>query len=690
MRTVFSIFKNDIKAVSRRFFALAIIVAVCTLPALYAWVNIYANGNPYANTGDIPIALASNDPGIDLEDGSHVNMAEEVFYEMRDNDKIGWQFPDSVDEAIEGVRSGKYYAAIVLEDNFTYDMFHFEQALLDKKEPLTFYENTKKNAVAAKISETAASNLQQSIKTKYLEKVFGQIFDETNALADDIEEGETADSIIAQLKDLRDTLRAYDSAISSFTGRSAAIHSGIANAEKNLSKARKAASGDASNAGSDLAKARRTLEVIEKMLEERESRIEKERAELEEIINKITGGGLTPEEMAALREEAIEKANALKSDLEGLLAMFPESQGSAAITAIRAILTAMISDIDTLTSSLEQPTIATAIMDELKKLSQVSLSESVASLINTIDRTLDLMEPLMRNMSTMLGDIYPVLDGADETVSALDSSLLQMQALFSATADKIDDIISKVEAVSGDDRLKLLTELLGGDPGKYAEFFSALVDVDVEEVYSVASYGAAMSPFYTVLAIWVGGVILVSILKTHVDKKKFPEATEAQSFFGRYLIFFLVGQLQAAVIVLGDIFLLHCSPVHPWLMWLACAVASFVFVMLIYALTLAFGDVGKAIVVVVMVVQIAGSSGSYPIEILPPIFSKIYRFFPFPYAINAVREALCGMYKHDYFIYLGELLLFAVLAMAIGLLIRKPFMGMNSFVTEKIEETEVL
>ena len=91
-----------------------------------------------------------------------------------------------------------------------------------------------------------------------------------------------------------------------------------------------------------------------------------------------------------------------------------------------------------------------------------------------------------------------------------------------------------------------------------------------------------------------------------------------------------------------------------------------------------------------MVLQIAGSSGSYPIEILPPIFGKIYRFFPFPYAINAMREALCGTYGHDMLIYLGELLLFGVLALAIGLLIRRPFMGMNNFVSEKIEETEVL
>ena len=216
------------------------------------------------------------------------------------------------------------------------------------------------------------------------------------------------------------------------------------------------------------------------------------------------------------------------------------------------------------------------------------------------------------------------------------------------------------------------------------------MDVEVKEVYSVASYGAAMAPFYSVLAIWVGGVILVSILKTHIDRKKFPGATEAQAFFGRFLMFFLIGQAQAGVIVAGDIFLLHCEPVHPWLMWFTAAVTSFVFVLLIYALTLSFGDIGKAIVVVVMVLQIAGSSGSYPIEILPPIFSKIYRFFPFPYAINAMREALCGMYRHDMAIYLGELLLFAVLALVIGLLVRKPFIGMNSFVSEKLEETEVL
>ena len=235
MRTILSIFRSDIGSLSRRFFALAIIVAISVLPALYAWVNIFANANPYANTGEIQIAVASLDPGLDLEDGTHINMAEEVAEDLKTSDKIGWQFPESADEAIEGVKSGKYYAAVVFEDNFTYNMYHFEQALLDNRAPLTYYENQKRNAIAPKITETAVTNLQQSIKTTYLETVFGFIFDETNDIADELSEDDTSDDVIARLKDLRDTLRAYDSSISAFTDKSANIHSGIKDAKKKLS-----------------------------------------------------------------------------------------------------------------------------------------------------------------------------------------------------------------------------------------------------------------------------------------------------------------------------------------------------------------------------------------------------------------------------------------------------------------------
>ena len=690
MTTILSIFANDVRSVSRRFFALAIIVAISVLPALYAWVNIYANGNPYANTGGISIAVASLDPGIDLEGGTHINMTEEVFEDLKGSDKIGWQFPESADAAIDGVRSGKYYAAVIFEDNFTYNMYHFEQAMLDEKAPITYYENQKRNAVAPKITQTAATTLQQSIKTKYLETVFSFIFDEAGDVADRVAEGDTADNIIAQLEGLRDTLRSYDSAISAFMAKSDKIHSGISNAENKLSKTAGSVDGTASDAEKSLLKARSSLSVLKTILELHESRIEKARTSLDNTLKKLNVGGLTEEQKKELTEQANKEADQLKAALEEMLASFPEEGSSASSKAVRSVLTAMISDVDTLKEMLNNGNQTETIMGELKALSQDSLSDSVQSLIDSLDRTLNLTSPLMDSMSSMLNSLLPVLGSADETVSGLDASLRQMQTLFRSTADDIDSIIDRVQQAKEEDKLALLKEFLGGDPEEFAAFFSALVDVEVEEIYPVASYGAAMAPFYSVLAIWVGGVILVSILKTHIDRKKFPDATDTQAFFGRFILFFLIGQVQAAVIVAGDIFMLGCAPVHPWLMWLSASVASFVFMLLIYALTISFGDIGKAIVVVIMVLQIAGSSGSYPIEILPVIFSKGYIFFPFPYAINAMREALCGTYAHDFWRYLAELLEFAVLALAVGLLVRKPFIGMNEFVSEKLEETEVL
>ena len=163
-----------------------------------------------------------------------------------------------------------------------------------------------------------------------------------------------------------------------------------------------------------------------------------------------------------------------------------------------------------------------------------------------------------------------------------------------------------------------------------------------------------------------------------------------QLYFGRYLLFFVLGQIQAAIIVLGDIYLLKSQILYPEMFWFAASLASFTFTLLIYSLALAFGDIGKAAAVVIMVIQIAGSGGTFPIELLPEIYRNIYIFFPFPYAINAMRETIGGMYGNDYMKYLAELLIFAVAALLIGLVIRLPFVKINHFVEKRMEDTELM
>ena len=693
MKDIFGIFANDIRSVSKQFFAVAIALAISILPALYAWVNIYANGNPYVNTGNIRIAVASNDKGITLDSGEHVNMADEVFDELKESKSIGWQFPESSDEAIEGVKSGKYYAAIVFEDNFTYNMYHFEQALVDDREPLTFYENAKKNAVAAKISETAASTLQESINTKYLETVFKVVFEETDQLSDELQSDtdNTADSIIGQLTQFRNTLDSYSRSIDAFIGNSTNVKSSINSAENNLTANRSASKKDLSNARSNLARAQKTIGKLKKTLDSRMDKLDTRLDKLEKVIGNLQGvDPLTPEDA----KTAADQINDIVTELENLRAMLPDDGSISGADTLIATIDTMIeklSDIrDGIDGMPDRVQEFLAAIDTVRTLQNDTLRPGFDEMLNNMDKTVEMMGPFVSSVSVMLDDIYPVLDATDDTVDSMDRSLLQLQKVLNSASDNIGDIIDKVNAADEDEKLQLLKDLLDGDPELYGKFFSSLVEVKTEEIYQVASYGAAMAPFYSVLAVWVGGVILVSILKTNADRKKFPGLSEAKYFFGRFLIFFLIGQIQAAVIVAGDIFLLDCQPVHPWLMWLSAAVTSLVFVMLIYALTLSFGDIGKAIVVVIMVVQIAGSSGSYPIEILPVIFSKIYRFFPFPYAINAMREALCGMYGYDYLLYLGGLLVFGVLGIVIGLVVRRPFIGMTKFVSEKLEETEVL
>ena len=217
------------------------------------------------------------------------------------------------------------------------------------------------------------------------------------------------------------------------------------------------------------------------------------------------------------------------------------------------------------------------------------------------------------------------------------------------------------------------------------------MEVTTENVYEAVNYGTAVSPFYTTLALWVGGLLLTALIKVAPQKKGFlSDAKEYQLYFGRYLLFFVMGQIQAVITVVGDLYLLKIQCLHPGLFMVAASLTSFTFTLLIYTLTLSFGDIGKAFAVVMVVLQIAGSSGTFPIELLPDFFQKIYLYFPFPYAINAMREAVSGTYQNDFGIYLLWLMVFVIGSLLLGLVIRKPFINLNHFMHKRMHDTEMM
>ena len=687
MRNIWKVFKTDIQTLSKCFFACVVVVAIALLPSLYAWLNIYSNWDPYGNTGGISIAVVSQDEGYIDEYGKYENKGEDVLDDLRNATSIHWVIVDSEEEAKGGVESGEYYAAVVIDKQFTRNMYRM---LTDwtGKPAITYYENAKKNAVATKITDTAVETLKRSISENYLEVIIGSIMGQGNLLAADLTEDDPEGAVRGVLYQAQDLLRACIHMMDAFQATSgngvssanaAAVEAAINNINKNLPD------------GSEL---QQTAAEIQLQLNTALARVERALDRLEDAIDGAPDQETTKEELLKAADSMDAAADSLEKWADRLEAVGTEeavAQAEAARETAKECRTLakqlralaenpgaddLLTDCDKLVASIHMmadqiPVTAEALQKELKVVTNQ-------------------VTDVLKEISGLSVDAKALKAALENTADALGTTMSQLRPATEKLLTTLEGTIEGLQELTGDEYMDTLLTILGGDPVVYGRYFPEMVQTSVHTVYPIANYGSAMTPFYTVLAIWVGGVILSSIVKIHARTEGLIDPKPAELFFGRYLFFFILSQIQAAIIVTGDLLLLKIQCLHPGMMYLTGGLTALTFSLLIYSLAISFGDVGKAIVVVIMVMQIAGSSGTFPIELLPEIFQKFYRFFPFPYAIDAMRECICGMYGNYYWQQIGFLLLFAVAALLIGLLVRRPFIGLSHFVEEKLEETELL
>ena len=694
MGNVFKIFFSDIRSIGKNFFAIVIAVAVLIIPALYAWVNIYANWNPYANTGNVKIALATRDVGYTTEDGTPVNKGQEIIEEIAQSTSIDWVIVEDADEAVEAVRAGKYYGALVMNKNLSRNMYDMTAALEDEEPSIIFYQNAKTNAIANKITTTAASTAEHNIQVSYLSLLIENVLEELRGILDDLNGEESLETLIGMLTDLRDSLREYSLAVSSMKLMDDSLMDRLDEVSESVSSM-----GVSEDVFGSLDSAKGFVSQVEEATMSRLDVVQNALTEFIQRLEALDGQEVSREALNQLAE----LAGKVETALQALRDSLPEQGNVPGLDVSSQSIDALIQRIQSIENELKQladsgsGALSSAVIADLKEgagamqaLITESLRPGMELIFDGLVRDVEMIYAIMGSVNTTIGDIPPVLGAAKASIGALRGTVGQLRLFLDNAAGAADKILNKVIEFRDSDKLDDLIALLNGDPKEFAEFLSQPVLVESESIYPVENYGSAMTPFYSTLAIWVGGVVLAAIFKVEAEEEGLRRPTPGQLFWGRYLLFFLLSQIQAAIIVWGDLHLLGCQCLEPGLLYLSAAVTSFVFASLIYSLVLAFGDVGKAIVVVVMIVQIAGSSGSYPIEILPPIFARIYLFFPFPYAINAMREAICGLYQYDIVKYLAELSIFGILGLLIGLIVRKPFVGVNRFIEEEMERTGVL
>ena len=693
MKNIWKIFTGDLKKLVKQPFALVIIIGLCVIPSLYAWFNIFANWDPYANTGGIPVAVVSLDKDYTRKDGSVVNMGESVLESLHSNTSVKWVFLDTEEEAREGVEAGKYYAAIVITEKFTYSMYNVFSD--DFENPsLIYYQNQKSNAIATKITDTVAGTLQNTINETFIKVAATTIFEEGNSVSDQMQGDSYVEEFCADLEELNDNLKEYSTMIDTFRAGNDRLEAAITHvnyeipvmqkkldattaslnqSSQNLSSTRDTLSNFSTNVDTSMSTIQTSLEDMKKILDQ--SKLADDTAQMTKDLNKVardtnTLNGQVNNLLAALIEQRVQ------GSVSGGDASTGSGSGNTAATdaAIEA-LKAMQKELDMMNTVIGSVLESTD--EQAAEKAKVNVNNAMNNLKNVIDscensvsnmqgiyknNLVPQMQKVLTNMSDSLNqvtnlvntlsstvqNIGVVMEGVGDAVDGTSESLGQIQGVVDGISQKLTDLTEQLEGASEEEMMDILVRFLGGDPDSLGAYFASPVTMETIAMYPVATYGSAMTPFYSTLAIWVGSTILVALVKVKASPKNLKNVQSYQLYFGRYLLFLLLAQIQAAIIVAGDLWLLKVNIVEPGLFFLAASFTATAFSLLIYSLTLAFGDVGKAVCVIVMVLQIAGSSGTFPIELLPDIYQKIYIFFPFPYAITAMREALAGMYGTAY------------------------------------------
>lgn len=723
MRNAFRIFRRDMKRLLRNPAAILVLIGVSILPSLYAWFNIAANIDPYANTSGIKVAVANLDTDATHDDLT-INAGSQIIDQLKENDQLGWTFVPK-DAAIEGVKSGEYYAAIIIPQDFSESLLSVLSGKIETPE-LEYYINEKLNAIAPKITSSGASTIQTQVNN-----TFSSVASETIAeiLKDSVFNiSDSVDSTNAEINDLltkaNNNIKEYEQLLEKFSKDSS-------NTSKLIENAKDASTslGDVATSGANaLSSADSVMNTTRSSAGDFSSALSKSLSDGELLLGQASSSastGLTELATAAGKintsvSDALGYANSvneLNADIlkkmQELANKFPGTIGDQINAQISALQTQnqsnqeLINSLQTGNNGIKDAIdTTTATQEQLTSLTKESIN-NLHTFRSTFDQNiLPLLGQTLDTFSTLTGQVEGMLNGVPATskqindmLDQLESGLSNTTALLdstkeslSAVSDKLSTIQTDLNALTGSATYQKLLSLEGIDAESISSFMSSPVEIKTETYYAVDNYGSSMTPFYSNLAIWVGGIVLIAIFKLEVDKDSSMHGYGPTTlYFGRWLLYMVVGLIQGFIVCLGDTLLPGVQCNHPAQFILTGMVCSFVYVNIIYALSLTFKHIGKALCVILVILQIPGSSGTYPIEMTPAFFQKLHPLLPFTYGVNAMREAIAGFYGSNFRNDLLILLLcYVPISLLIGLGLRPALSGLNHLFDKKLAETEFM
>ena len=734
MRTMWAIYRADLRRARRSLIAVVVTFGLIVIPSLFTWFNVAASWDPFGNTRSLRIAIANTDVGFksDLVP-LHINIGDQVVSALRKNDNFDWVIATE-DDAIEGTRSGDYYAAIVIPEEFSKDMLTFFDGEVSSA-PMTYYVNEKKNGISPKLAGQGAEAVSAQVNQTFAQTLAEVALDTASSMGDALSSTTATGAVTKldnrvqlvamRLRTAADSADAYAALASSsltLIDSTTTLVSGVGAAKSSAQSA--VGSADSGVTGLTAA-ATGAIASVSSAIDSSKTELDTLSTSVENVYS--TASTSAADASASLRSQAgvLDSHATTYEDIKKTLKDMPGSPVSqssldtlqSAADRLRTLATNLrdaATDLDTKTSNAQtnHDNITALIADAHQAVDDLSadydndLKPKLDSLASTLSSAQSSLSSARSSLSSSTSTASDGSDSAREKLTSLRDSLTSAASDMRDSAGKMDSLHKSIKEAQDSGDLTTLKDIIGNNPEALAAAIAAPVGVETIRVYPVANFGSQMAPMYTILALWVGSVLMAVSIRSDVSDDNVADglaeddplrATLTASpirlpagYLGRYLIFGTIALAQATLLGLGDLYFLKVQHNHPLefmgTLWLTAVVFSF----LLYTLIATFGNAGKALGVLLLVLQISGAGGAFPLAILPPFFSSVSPFLPATHAITALRASIAGYSGHEYADAMWFLASFILFAAFLGLALRPLLVRGNRRMVAKLESTKLL
>jgi putative membrane protein len=576
------------------------------------------------------VAVVNNDIGYNTN-GTYYKVGNILVDELKSNDKFSWKFVNE-QTAREGVKNGDYYAALIIPADFSEDLLSIETSTPQQAQ-IEYIVNDKLNPVAPRLTNAGADAVQTKINNEIVKTVDGIIF--------------------GQLSDL-------GSMVKKNKGQFLKLKTFVNELNANLG-----------NIDATLGEVNSGMSTVNKIWPEVSAAL----PEIKTYSNKVRG------EYDALYNQVASDPTKALATVKNM-----ETQVNTTITGLKYV-NAILTSLYNATGDPQLKPVITQIEDDIEKANKVLgvLKEVEADIIDG------------KNPQGKLTQLKTLIDKMDDSVNTLNNNKATINEKINDATAKLSLVNSKwpgikktipiaaakINSISEDD-INQLIAFSDANQGDVQNYFESPVELEKKRLYPVDTYGSALSPFYIPISLWIGCIIAVAMISMRVKTGK--KYTAETVYLGRMGIFLIISILQAAFVIIGSLWL-NVQISSTLLFALTTLYISLCAMIIVYSLTSAFGNAGKAMAIIILVLQITATGGIFPVEILPPFFQAIHPFLPLSYAVGALREVIAGVLWSSYWYNIVILALFPALTFGLTLLIKEKMDKRAQWTEDKLKES---